>query len=159
MTAISFSFDDTFVVTSRKHDRSVEIDVRKLPTASLVAIFDYGLQRIINDAANAGGKDATADSWSGNAQKKVDSLLAGETRQARESDPVRAEARNMARAAVMRDLKRVNKKPEDLAEGHFPKLVNDRIARFMDAAAAVVAARRAAQPADEGMDDILALLG
>ncbi len=156
---LQFTFDDSFIVTSRKHDRSIEIDVRKLPAASLIAIFDYGLQRIVNDAANAGGKDATADSWSGNAQKKVDSLLAGETRQARESDPVRAEARNMARAAVIRDLKKVGKKPEDLVEGQFASIVNDRIARFMYAAAAVVAARRAAQPADEGMEDILALLG
>lgn len=156
---LNFTFDDSFTVTSRKHDRSITVDVTKLPVASLVAIFDYGLQRIVNDAANAGGKDATADSWSGNAGKKVDSLLAGETRQAREGDPVKAEARSMAKAQIIRDLKKVNKKIEDLAEGQLAGLITDRMPKHMAAAKAVVDARKAAQVDDEDMSDILAALG
>ncbi len=155
---LNFTFDDSFTVTSRKHDRSITVDVTKLPPQSLVAIFDYGLQRIVHDAANAGGKDATADSWSGNAGKKVDSLLAGETRQAREGDPVKAEARNMARAQVMRDLKKVGRKVEDLADGQLATVINDRLPKYMAAAKIVVDARRAAEP-ESDTSDILAMLG
>lgn len=119
-------------------------------------IFDYGLKQVLNDAGSTG---KNADEKLAMANKKLDALYAGEVRQARESDPVRAEARNMAKAAVMRDLKKVGKKVEDLADGQFASIVNDRLSRFMAAAKIVVDARKAAEPDDGDAADILAAFG
>ncbi len=87
-------------------------------------IFEYGLKQMLNDAhASVTAKTHPKDSERAAAkvamaQKKLDSLLAGQVAQARagaERDPVGAEVRRMAEAEVKQAIKLNGKKVGDYA--------------------------------------------
>lgn len=72
-----------------------------LPVESLTKIFEYGLQRIFNDAA-AGAKQGDKAEALALAQKKLDNLRAGIIRASgeRTGDPVRKRALELASSAI-----------------------------------------------------------
>lgn len=119
-------------------------------------IFDYGLKQVLNDAGSAG---KNADEKLAMANKKLDALYAGEVRQARESDPVRAEARKMARAVIDRELKKVKKEWDDFDPAHMAKLLNERAAKFMDAAKVIVDQRKLTMGEDDAADILAVFAG
>lgn len=84
-----------------KSDRNVDVDFEALPAVSREYIIKYGLTQALNDAAapiNAKDANCAANAWA-LVQKRVEKLMAG-TIGMRESDPVRAEAMNLARRAL-----------------------------------------------------------
>jgi hypothetical protein len=72
-----------------------------MPEASIAKIFEYGLQRIFNDAA-AGAKQGDKEEALALAQKKLDNLRAGIIRATgdRSGDPVRKRALELATAVI-----------------------------------------------------------
>jgi hypothetical protein len=101
-------------------------------------VFEYGLRQILNDAGAAAKKP---DEKVTLAQKRLQNLIDGNLRAARESDPVRAEARKIATQTVDAKIKAAGKKPEDVANR--TDLINQVMARedVQKAAQAAVDAR------------------
>lgn len=105
---IEFEFDDTFVASIRKSE--LLVDVTKLHANAYPELFEYGLQRILNDATGASGKLDAVDKKTGKAlymsekdwrtaidsaaQKKLDQLYSGDFTRTRTvvADPVKVEA-------------------------------------------------------------------
>jgi len=124
---------------------SFEINLAAMPEASLAYIFAYGLKQVLTDAHSAA---KTPDEAKGMTGKKLDALMRGEFRvsSGRTSDPVRAEAKRLARVAILAGLKARGMKAEAkaIAEGV------DKIAdRYMDEARKNV---EAAGKVAEGLD-------
>lgn len=94
---------EVFEATVRKQSFKVDLPA-DLPSAAVRKIFEYGLQRILNDASASAEspKDAIAL-----AQKRWDSLKAGEIRQTaqRTGDPVAKEAMRLAVVWVQSNAK------------------------------------------------------
>lgn len=94
----TFAVPSTFTAKVRGVDFPIaEID--SLPIASLVKIFEYGLQRISNDSAASAKTDEEAVQL---ATKRWDNLRAGVIRSAgsRIGDPVKRRAMELAEAKV-----------------------------------------------------------
>lgn len=89
-----------FVANVRGQPFKVEA-LDTLPVESLTKIFEYGLQRIFNDAA-AGAKQGDKAEALALAQKKLDNLRAGIIRASgeRTGDPVRKRALELAASAI-----------------------------------------------------------
>lgn len=88
-------------VNLKKVGQSIEVNLDKLPEASLTHIFNYGLRQLLNDAmASHKAEDMVSDKAKAAARKDAEdrlaNLYAGTLRASRESDPVAAEARLMA---------------------------------------------------------------
>lgn len=85
---------DEFTATIRGKELKITLPA-ELPAVSITKIFDYGLQRILNDAS-AGGKDEV-EAMS-KAEARWDTLKKGIIRQttARIGDPVAREAKRLA---------------------------------------------------------------
>lgn len=114
---VTIEVADTMTAYVRK--TGVERDMTKLPTAALVKIFEYGFQRINNDAGAVGKDETTADALA-KADKKWNALVSGDIRVTRASggDPVAREAKRLAEQSVKTAAAKQGKKlsKEDLAE-------------------------------------------
>ena len=94
----TLKIEDTF--TANVHGQAFPIEgIQSWPEASLRKVWEYGLQRIFNDAG-AIGKDEPKSHAIAKAQKRLDNLANGVLRASphRESDPVKAEAQKIALA-------------------------------------------------------------
>jgi hypothetical protein len=82
----------------------IAIDLAKMPAESLAYIFGYGLKQVLADAHSAAKDAETAKQLS---LKKLDALYEGKIRASsgRTSDPVLAEAKRLAKAAIEAALK------------------------------------------------------
>lgn len=103
MTTINF--DMPFAFTARVRGRDVVLDLDKLSAASFRPVFEYGLQRRLNDSTGAvkrddfDSDDAWRDACVGQAMKTWDALVKGEKAARaprRAGDPVMAIALDMA---------------------------------------------------------------
>lgn len=56
---------------------TIKLDLSAMHPLGVAAIVRYGAQRIINDAANAGGKDSTPDERMALGEKKLLALIEG----------------------------------------------------------------------------------
>lgn len=123
----------------------LSIDFDKLPQASLDYIFAYGLKQVLADAHSSAKTLEEAKALS---EKKLAALYEGTIRASsgRTSDPVLAEAKRLAKAALEKALKEAGKKatPEAMKEA-----VIKLMPRWMDEARANV---RAAKQAAGGLD-------
>ena len=90
---IKFAMADQFQASVRK--QPLNVTVADLPEAAVRKVFEYGLQRILNDSSASAKTPAEAIQL---AQKRLDSLVAGEIRQSRAGggDPVAREAMRLA---------------------------------------------------------------
>lgn len=97
MTEFTINLDKAFFVKAR--GVAIEVDIAELPAASLTKIFEYGMQRIVNDACAGAKDDEQAKAL---AEKKLDNLFAGIIRASgtREGNPVAAEAMKIAMGKV-----------------------------------------------------------
>ena len=97
MSKFEIFTETTFTAKVRGVAFPVSLD--KLPVAGLAKIFEYGVQRILNDAAASAKTDAEATAL---AQKRWDNLCNGVIRATpqREGNPVRARAIELASARV-----------------------------------------------------------
>lgn len=81
-TKITIEFDATLGEAS-VNDVVYQVDLTKVPNASLVRIFRYGLQRIVND--RCGGADKTDEKKAEIATGMIEAILSGEIAQRRAS--------------------------------------------------------------------------
>lgn len=88
---------DQFTAKVRGVDFTVDLD--QLPANSLAKVFEYGMQRILNDSAANAKTDEEATAM---AQKRWDNLVSGVLRASpnREGNPIKAEAKRIALAKV-----------------------------------------------------------
>jgi len=128
----------------------MEINLAKMPEASLTYIFNYGLKQVLADAHSAA---KTGDEAKALSEKKLEALYEGTLRASsgRTSDPVLAEAKRLAKAAIEAGLKAKGKKLKDVEV----KAVADAVAKlapqYMDKAREIVAkAQEAAGAVDLG---------
>lgn len=96
-TKIEITFDAEFG-EANVADKTFQVELAKLPNVSLVRIFRYGMQRIVND--RCGGADKTSEEKHAIATDVIAKLLAGEfNRTARTGDPL-AKYRKYIRAIL-----------------------------------------------------------
>lgn len=151
MLKIEFHVNETFTATVRKA-RKLEIDIKRLPPESRTYVFEYGLQRVINDSVGAvkrddyTGEDAEAkwlDACLETAAKKLDGLYAGEftLRQRATRDEVAIEMRAIAVAT----LRNAGKLPsgKDEAVKALEAFMEKNDAKLRAKAEAVIAERKA----------------
>lgn len=74
-TKINIEFDAALGEAS-VNDVTYQVDLTKVPNASLVRIFRYGLQRIVND--RCGGADKTDEKKAEIATGMIEAILSGE---------------------------------------------------------------------------------
>lgn len=89
---------EAFTANIRKQPMKLDLPAN-LPEQSIRKIFEYGLQRILNDASASAKTPAEALELAG---KRWDSLVAGQIRQSavRTGDPIAREAMRLAIAKV-----------------------------------------------------------
>jgi hypothetical protein len=96
-----FQMPDTFTVYIRK--QAMEVNPNELPEAAARKVFEYGLQRILNDATGSAETEAQAREI---ARKRWDNLVAGIIRASGGSkgDPLAREAMRIS-VQVVRNAK------------------------------------------------------
>jgi hypothetical protein len=109
---VTLNIPDIMVARVRKH--VVERDMTVMQQVAFNKIFEYGFQRVNNDAGAVGKDESLADALA-KSQKRWDSLCAGILRASpvRESDPVKAEAMRICIAAVENAIRKAGKKVAD----------------------------------------------
>lgn len=100
MTTIKIEFDAN-VAEATVNGKTYQVDLTKVPNASLVRIFRYGMQRIVND--RCGGADKTDDDKAKTASGMIEAILSGDiaTRRASSGEPaLNAYIRKIVRKAM-----------------------------------------------------------
>ena len=126
---IQFDMPDTFVASIRKK-AGLDVELAKLPAHALRVVFEYGLQRIHNDACGAAGtvdKHRNEAEWVAAcvdlATKKRDALYAGtiSTRGATRTaaDPVEHEMAKRLAADVRASFRAEGVKAKDVTDEMF----------------------------------------
>ena len=148
MLKIEFHVNPTFKATVRKA-REVEVDIKRLPPESRMYVFEYGLQRVINDSVGAVKRDDYEDEakWldacAEVAGKKLDGLYAGEftLRQRGTKDEVAIEMR----AIAISTLRTAGKLPsgKDEAVKALEEFMTKNAERLRAKAEAIIAERKA----------------
>ena len=135
---MQLNIDDT---VTREFGKAGEftVDLAAMPEASLAYIFAYGLKQVLTDAHSAA---KSASEARGMTQKKLDALMRGEFRAAsgRTSDPIKAEAKRLARLALEAALKAKGQKATKEA---IAKAIEALVPRYMEQAKANVEAASA----------------
>lgn len=142
----------TITNVSREFGKAGMLDVKleEMPTAALEYILAYGLKQVLTDAHSSA---KTPDEAKALTEKKLAALMRGEVRMqsSRTSDPVLAEAKRLAKAAIEAAMKAKGIKAE-------AKAIADAVAKiapnYMEEARKRV---EAAAKASTGLD--LAALG
>ena len=124
------------------------INLGEMPETSLQYIFAYGLKQVLADAHSAAKTPEEARALS---QKKLEALMRGEFRASsgRTSDPVLAEAKRLARAALEAALKAKGQKLANVEKAAVADAVSKLVPRYMDEARAIV---EKAKEASAGLD-------
>lgn len=165
--------NDTTVIVTSGEAGDISVDVAKLLDHEAVVnyVFQYGLRQIIGDCHAGLTKKVESDDQKridgkrALIEKKLASLYAGETAQARvgqSGDPVKREALAMAEAALKQAVRAIGKKPSDFTKEVWKALIEKQFAKgeseYMEAAAKKLAIK--AKPIEAvDSDDILAALG
>lgn len=118
----TYQIETAPVFTAKVRGVAFPVNVDQLPAAALTKILEYGLQRIVNDAAASAKTDDEAKNL---ATKRLENLIAGIFRASpqREGNPVRARALDLASARIKANPKFVawlaeaKLKPADKAAG------------------------------------------
>jgi hypothetical protein len=104
-----FKSPDTLSLGRNGSIGSLSVDWSRVPQEVLGHIASVYFPQYITDAANAGGKNETAADRLARAQKKLDTMYAGNVRtrvaSAEPIDPIDAEAHRMAKAALTKKAK------------------------------------------------------
>ena len=121
--------DDTLAMEIGKAG-AFTINVADMPEAARQYVFKYGLRQCLADAHSAAKSDdeRKAMTW-----KKLDALMRGEFRVAsgRTSDPILAEAKRMAKAAIEAAAK---VKGVEVPKGKMVEMVTALAPKYMDRA-------------------------
>lgn len=99
---MQITIEDKAVVSIGKTGKAIDVNFTDLAPHVLQYIMSYGIKQVLNDAGSAAKTDAEKVAM---AEKKMDTLLRGEIRAQRESDPIAARAKQIAIKAVTKKMK------------------------------------------------------
>ena len=99
---MQITIEDKAVVSIGKTGKAIDVNFNDLAPHVIQYIVSYGLKQVLNDAGSAAKSDSEKVAM---AEKKMDTLLRGEIRAQRESDPIAARAKQIAIKAVTKAMK------------------------------------------------------
>ena len=99
---MQITIEDKAVVSIGKTGKAIDVNFNDLAPHVIQYIVSYGIKQVLNDAGSAAKSDSEKVAM---AEKKMDTLLRGEIRAQRESDPIAARAKQIAIKAVTKAMK------------------------------------------------------
>ena len=99
---MQITIEDKAIVSIGKTGKALDVNFAEFAPHVLQYIVSYGIKQVLNDAGSAAKTDAEKVAM---AEKNLDTLLRGEIRAARESDPVAARAKKIAIAVITKAMK------------------------------------------------------